>query len=147
DLDGGAAFVRADDPAWTTVARSITSVTIEGTDATTELSNGIRLSTGTVCATEQVVGYLRRRPDGMLIDVVGLTMPEHTLTTHGVWYTVPREHLLDAGIAEGAIGGALHAAEHAAIGLLPLFAECDRWDIGGLSTALHPDTGEPTVIV
>lgn len=147
DLDGGAAFVRADDPAWTTVARSVTSVTIEGTDETTELAGGIRLSTGTVCATEQVVGYLRRRPDGMLIDVVGLTMPEHSLTTHGVWYTVPREQLLDAGIAEGAIGGALHAAEHAAIGLLPLFAECDRWDIGGLSTALHPDTGEPTVIV
>ena len=74
-------------------------------------------------------------------------MPEHTLDTRAVWYTISHETLSAAGLSDATIPGALHAAEHAAIGLLPLFAGCDRWDIGGLSTALQPDTGEPTVIV
>ena len=108
---------------------------------------GVRVGSGPVEVTEQVVGYLRRLPGGELLDVIGLDMPRHTLHTRAVWYTVTLEALLAAGIAERDVPGALHAAEHAAIGLLPLFAGCDRWDIGGLSTALHPDTGEPTVIV
>ena len=108
---------------------------------------GVRVGSGPVEVTEQVVGYLRRLPDGELLDVIGLDMPRHTLHTRAVWYTVTLEALLAAGVAERDVPGALHAAEHAAIGLLPLFAGCDRWDIGGLSTALHADTGEPTVIV
>ena len=74
-------------------------------------------------------------------------MPEHSLDTRAVWYTMPAGGAGRSRDSEGGVPGALHAAEHAAIGLLPLFAGCDRWDIGGLSTNLHPDTGEPTVIV
>src|SRR4029079_15229573 len=67
--------------------------------------------------------------------------------TKAVWWTMPVDVLQAAGIAECDIPGAAHAAEHAAIGMLPLVATSDRWDIGGVSTALHPDTGLPTILV
>ena len=103
---------------------------------------GADLWFGEIEVTEQVVGYQRRRlSDHRPIDLVALEMPEHRFATEAVWFapTVPppREVLL----------GALHAAEHAVIGLLPLLAICDRGDIGGLSTDMHPQTGRPTVFV
>ncbi len=147
DLHGGVALVVADRPEWNTTARSVSTVAITGTDEMRELSGGVAVAVGNVRVTEQVVGYLRRRTGGGLIDMVPLDLPEQTLDTRAVWYTLRFSALHAAGLADPRIAGALHAAEHAAIGLLPLFAGCDRWDIGGLSTALHADTGEPTVIV
>ena len=105
------------------------------------------MSFGETCVTTQVVGYQRRAPDGRILETVPLDMPEQKLATRAVWYTIDDAALADAGIPPARIPGALHAAEHAAIGLLPLFAICDRWDIGGMSTALHPQTGLPTVFV
>ncbi len=147
DLEHGVALVRQERPDWTTIARSQSTVSMGPVQHSRGYTGGVTVGVGPVEVTEQVVGYLRRRPNGELIDVIGLDMPHHTLHTRAVWYTISMPALLSAGIEEAAIPGALHAAEHAAIGLLPLFAGCDRWDIGGLSTALHPDTAEPTVIV
>ncbi len=147
DLDQGVAYVKADRPGWTTVARSTSEVELCAGQNTRLLAGGVTIGVGPVRVTEQVVGYLRRRPSGEILDSVSLDMPEHQLLTKAVWYTIPADALRSAGLADAQIPGALHAAEHAAIGLLPLFAGCDRSDIGGLSTMCHPDTGEPTVIV
>ena len=100
-----------------------------------------------VDVTHQVVGYLRTLLSGEVLDAVELDMPRQTLHTRAVMYTLPPEVLAAEGIDATRLPGSLHAAEHAAIGLLPLIATCDRWDIGGLSTNLHPDTGLPTVFV
>ena len=97
--------------------------------------------------TGKVIGYLRTLLTGEVLDSVPLDMPEQTLPTRAVLYTLTPEALADAGVDAAAVPGALHAAEHAAIGLLPLVATCDRGDIGGVSTLAHPDTGLPTVFV
>src|SRR5699024_4119086 len=76
-----------------------------------------------------------------------LELPEHRLTTTSVWWSASAEDLAAVGVGPDTLPGALHAAEHAAIGLLPIVATCDRWDLGGLSSALHPDTEHPTVFV
>ncbi|SEE91128.1 DEAD/DEAH box helicase [Ruania alba] len=108
----------------------------------------VRWAYGTLEVTERVVGYDRRRLPGLeLVGSYPLDLPEHTLRTTGCWWSAPAEVLYDSGLTPADLPGALHAAEHAAIGLLGLVATCDRWDIGGLSTALHQDTLEPTVFV
>jgi DEAD/DEAH box helicase domain-containing protein len=76
-----------------------------------------------------------------------LDLPARSLATKAVWWTLPTPMLLATGITAADLPGALHAAEHAAIGMLPLVATCDRWDVGGVSTALHVDTGKPTIVV
>jgi DEAD/DEAH box helicase domain-containing protein len=76
-----------------------------------------------------------------------LDLPSRTLATTAVWWSVPDDVLETAGLTPDVVPGALHAAEHASIGLLPLLATCDRWDLGGVSTALHADTGQATVFV
>ncbi|WP_159623378.1 DEAD/DEAH box helicase [Ruania rhizosphaerae] len=108
----------------------------------------VRWCYGALEVTDRVVGYDRRRlPSLELIGSYPLDLPEHTLRTTGCWWTAAPEVFDDLGLAPADLPGALHAAEHAAIGLLGLVATCDRWDIGGLSTAVHADTYQPTVFV
>jgi DEAD/DEAH box helicase domain-containing protein len=101
-----------------------------------------------VDVTHQVVSFLKRRqPGGDVLAEEPLDLPARSLRTAAVWWTVPEDALLEGGLVAADLPGAAHAAEHCSIGLLPLVATCDRWDIGGVSTAVHPDTGRLTVFV
>ena len=103
---------------------------------------------GQVQVTSQVTSFQRRRLlTGDNLGEQGLELPERELITTGVWWTVSEEQCTRAGVDPSEIPGAVHAAEHASIALLPFFATCDRWDIGGVSTARHIDTGITTVFV
>ncbi|MFZ0529059.1 MAG: Zn-binding domain-containing protein, partial [Propionicimonas sp.] len=128
-----------------TQALGESDIRILGVHAESQLGGG-RVHFGAVELSSRVTGFLRRdEASGKVWDSHPLDLPQHSLRTQAVWYTVPAAAL--AGIAARDLPGAAHAAEHTAIGLLPAFAPCDRWDIGGLSTALHPDTGQLTVFV
>ncbi len=147
DLEDNVAVVVRADPDYSTSAREITDIEITAERDHALWGHG-RISFGAVRVTHQVVSFLRRRlPSGEVLGEELLDLPERTLDTAAVWWTLPPSVLDDAGLATQDLPGAAHAAEHAAIGLLPLFATCDRWDIGGVSTALHPDTGQLTVFV
>ena len=108
---------------------------------------GLELAFGEIEVTEQVVGYERKTISGQeRIELVALELPPTTFSTEAIWFLPEPQQL--AGLDEmPKLLGTLHAAEHALIALLPLWAMCDRWDIGGLSTNIHPQTGRPTVFV
>lgn len=108
----------------------------------------VSVALGRVDVTTQVTGYdVLRIGSDAVIDRIALDLPPIQTRTVAVWYTIPPESLDAVGLSRARVPGSLHAAEHAAIGLLPLIALCDRWDLGGLSTLEHPDTGYPTVFI
>jgi DEAD/DEAH box helicase domain-containing protein len=103
---------------------------------------------GDVLVTTQVTSYIVRRwPSGQVLAEHPLDLPAQTLQTAGMWWSVASQTLAAAQIDAASVPGAAHALEHAAIGILPLLATCDRWDLGGISTARHPQTGEATILV
>ncbi|MBA3369794.1 MAG: DEAD/DEAH box helicase [Geodermatophilaceae bacterium] len=147
DLDNSVALVHAEEPEWTTRAQQITDLRIISTERSSTYG-GVGVHRGLVDVTDQVVSYQRRRVwTGQVLAEFPLDLPPRLLQTAAVWITLDARTVVRSEVAEADLPGALHAAEHAAIGLLPLFATCDRWDIGGLSTALHPDTVAATIVV
>ncbi|MDG4778707.1 DEAD/DEAH box helicase [Micromonospora sp. WMMD961] len=147
DLADGCALVHVEEPDWSTHARDVTDLSVVSVRSYVD-AGPVGMFLGEVDVTSQVVSYQRRRiATGEVIDTRPLDLPTRELRTVAVWFTLSPRSLTLAGVQPADVPGALHAAEHAAIGLLPLMATCDRWDIGGLSTAVHPDTEAPTVFV
>ncbi|HEX5615199.1 MAG TPA: Zn-binding domain-containing protein, partial [Acidimicrobiia bacterium] len=148
DLHQHAAYLeQADDADEYTQPRSETDIEIVAEDERAPQGGGIA-HVGTVQVTTRVIAYQRKRiSTNEVLETCELDLPDRTLVTRACWYTVPAETLASAGIAPAQVLGAVHAAEHGLIGMLPLFTICDRWDVGGVSMALHPQTGEPTIVV
>lgn len=147
DLEAEVALLEAGTPEYTTFARDVTDISVIESLRSHPLGPG-ELHFGSVEVTSQVVSYIKRRAQsGELLGDEPLDLPPRTLRTRAVWWTLPASAITPLAGDGLDLGGAAHAAEHASIGLLPLFATCDRWDIGGVSTELHPDTGLLTVFV
>jgi DEAD/DEAH box helicase domain-containing protein len=147
DLDRRVAAVAKSEADFYTRARDVTDV--EVLDGLEEGRVGtVPAVFGAVRVTRQVVGFQRTSTaTNEVLDLVELQLPPQTLVTKALWWLLSPELFERAGVTPAVLPGAIHAAEHAAIGLLPLVATCDRWDVGGLSTPYHPDTGVATIFI
>ena len=153
DLENRRALVAPFNGDWYTQPKRETDTNIERLLDRRE-ALGVTLSFGEVSVTETVLGYQRKRlSDHAQVDLVMLDLPQTSFSTQALWFELDGATLtgLDGdgnGIVPiDALLGSLHAAEHAQIAVLPLIAMCDRWDIGGLSTNVHPQTGGPTIFI
>jgi DEAD/DEAH box helicase domain-containing protein len=131
---------------WYTQVKKDTETAIER-PLRVERRLGLELSFGEVSVTERVVAYQKKSiRDQSTLATIELDLPPTVFETEAIWY-VPTAKQLEGLEAMPTLLSTLHAAEHSMIALLPLWAMCDRWDIGGLSTNIHQDTGAPTVFV
>jgi DEAD/DEAH box helicase domain-containing protein len=145
DLDTRRALVEPFDEDWYTQPKRETDTFIERLLDRRE-ALGVTLSFGRVLVTETVLAYQRRRlSDHREIDLTALELPPTRFATQAIWFELDADAL--SGFPPELLLGSLHAAEHAQIAVLPLLAMCDRWDIGGLSTNAHPQTGGPTIFI
>ncbi len=144
DLDQLTAKVRQENVNYYTEALKDVDVTIK--KAHEENNNGVKVGLGELSITEIYHTYLTKTYDEV-IKRTPLSLPPLSFSTVGLWFIIPEE-IREEIEAQGLdFDGGLHAVEHSMIAMSPIFAMCDRWDIGGLSTPLHPDTGEPTIFI
>ncbi len=147
DLAARTATVEPDDGSTWTQAKSTIDIEVLESAVTKEVGRSV-LHLGRVRVTTQVVGYqVKATGSRETLAAEDLDLPPEELVTTSIWYEWQRELIAQAGIREFVLPGALHAAEHAAIGILPLFTICDRWDVGGVSIAEAPHSGLPTIFI
>ncbi len=145
DIEGRRAVVSAFDGDWYTRPKKETEIYIERTLEQREVA-GVQLNFGEVSVTEQVIAFQRVSiSEQEPIDIVALELPEQSFVTQALWYVLPER--LGGALPADALLGSLHATEHGQIAVLPLIAMCDRWDIGGLSTNVHFQTGRSTIFI
>jgi len=145
DIEARQAVVAPFDGDFYTRPKKETEIFVERVRESRE-TGGVELSLGAVSVTEQVIAFQRvSLSDHEPIDIVSLELPEQNFLTQALWYVLPQR--IAGQIPPEVLLGALHATEHGQIAVLPLIAMCDRWDIGGLSTNLHPGTLRPTVFI
>lgn len=156
DVEQRRAIVKPFSGEWYTQPREETEVYIDRIEARRESTLGVDLHFGSVSVSKQVIAFERKLIGGGAqdgdardgtIDYVELDLPEQSFPTKALWYLLPEELAGQQALPGDTQIGALHASEHTQIAVLPLLAMCDRWDIGGLSTNVHPQTGTPTVFI
>jgi DEAD/DEAH box helicase domain-containing protein len=145
DLRSRRAMVKPFEGDYYTQVKKETEVYVEEV-RTQRQALGVELSFGAVSVSEQVIAYQRKRlGDNKVLDIVSLDLPEQDFVTQALWYVIGER--MAAALPSEVLLGALHASEHGQIAVLPLIAMCDRWDIGGLSTNIHHQTGQPTIFI
>ncbi len=141
------AWVAPSDANYYTEPRDVTSITILEQKETRPLGPAEAFF-GEVVVSNQVVGYrCKQLYKDNVLDIVDLDLPEQVFETEAFWFTVPAALVADLAAKGLDLGGSIHAAEHACIGMMPLLATCDRWDLGGVSYPHYPDTGMATVFI
>ncbi|MCU1448930.1 MAG: helicase/secretion neighborhood putative DEAH-box helicase [Acidimicrobiales bacterium] len=147
DLDDRAAWVEPSKADEYTQPRTDTNIRILAEDDSTTVGRA-QLSLGAVEVTEQVVAFQRKHLfTGEVLGMEDLDLPPTRLETRAFWYTIGDDVLAAAGLVAARVPGTVHAAEHAGIGILPLFTICDRWDVGGVSTPWQAQTGRATIVI
>ena len=147
DLDSRRAYIEPSDGAYYSQAKDVTDIRIRGIRRS-KVAGGVKVCLGDVEVTNQVLGFKKRKHfTEEVIDEEYLDLPPRRFNTVALWFAIPEGFEEWAKNERLDLAGGLHAAEHAAIGVLPMFALCDRNDIGGVSTPRHPDTREPQVFI
>lgn len=147
DVGSRTAWAERKDVDYYTVARELSDIRVTSVDKE-KVAGGAKVRVGTVQVTTHVVAFRKRRQyTEESLGEEPLDLPETTFETKAFWFDVPVDAIDQVASRRANLDGSLHACEHASIGVLPLFAMCDRNDIGGVSTPQDAATGVPQVYV